>query len=421
MRKTLLITAILATLGIHAETSVSEIFNYFKSTADIAADHFTNSTAHANLFAGKVSTTDPRVVNGVTNNATATLNLSSGSTVATATSGSEPVTLDQALSLLASTTDLYLSPTVFTGAQVATTNRSLASMFSPTAWSVVYSGTVTAGQYLFSFTAPSNLVTAVQSGTQEADIYMTYAGGGGSTLTCKLEGYIFNPATTSSVDYAETSASFAVTKSATLPTSPQRLTAIIPYATNLVGNARYQIRVKAITASSVTSVTMWGGSNTISFIKLPVAKDVAVGTRGALAIESADGVQGTYDSTTRKLTMPENRYLSSISTNVTTTEFTADASLASKFLITAESDITMAVTNAVDGQAIKWRVYASGADRTITWPVGQFVIPNSSSMPPSVVITNGTYSVFVTEYAAPTTNSLLQAYIWGYAQPQPPQ
>jgi molybdopterin-binding protein len=272
-----------------------------------------------NFLAGTHYVAPSAITGMVTNNSTATLNLASGSTVATATAGSEPVTLDQALSLLASTTDLYLSPTVFTGAQVATTNRSLASMFSPTAWSVVYSGTVTAGQYLFSFTAPSNLVTAVQAGTQEADIYMTYAGGGGSTLTCKLEGYIFNPATTSSVDYAETSASFAVAKSATLPTTPQRLTAVIPYATNLVGNARYQIRVKAITASSVTSVTMWGGSNTISFVKLPVSKDVAVGTRGALAIESADGVAGTYDSTLRKLTMPNSlvptndvRYLAAI-------------------------------------------------------------------------------------------------------------
>lgn len=242
----------------------------------------------------------------LTNNQTGvTLGLASGTTVATATAGSEPVSLDQALSLLSSSSTVYLSPTMFTGGQDGVTNRTLATMYSPTAWTVVYSGAVSAGQYLFSFTAPSNLVTSVLAGNQTANIYMTYAGGGGSTLTCKMEGYIFDPATTNSVEYAETSATFAPAKSGTLPSTPSTPIAVIPVATNLTGDLRYQMRIKAITANNVTSVTMWGGSNSISSVSFPVSDSVIIGARGATSIQSSTGVQGTYDSTERRLTMPE--------------------------------------------------------------------------------------------------------------------
>jgi len=99
---------------------------------------------------------------------------------------------------------------------------------------------------------------------------------------------------------------------------------------------------------------------------------------------------------------------------INVSDFVVNAAVSSRVLITAETDLVMSVTNAVDGQAIKWRIYAKDADRTVTWPSPMFRIPSSSTMTNVVTITNGTYSVFVTEYAAPTTNNLLQAYIWGY-------
>jgi hypothetical protein len=233
-----------------------------------------------------------------------TLALASGSTVATATAGNEPVTLDQALSLLESSSTVYLSPVAYAGAQAGVTNRTLAATYSNTAWTVVYSGAVTNNQYLFSFTAPSNLVTSVLAGNQTANLYMTHAGGGGSTLTCKMEGYIFDPATATSVDYAETAATFSVAKSATLPATPTTPVAIIPAATNLTGDLRYQIRIKAIAVNSVTSVTMWGGGTSISSVSFPVADSVVLGSRGATAIKDSLGNSGTYDSSVRTLTMP---------------------------------------------------------------------------------------------------------------------
>jgi hypothetical protein len=233
-----------------------------------------------------------------------TLGMASGTTVATATAGSEPVTLDQVLSLLEASTTLYLSPSNCTVCTQAATNRTLSTMPSATAWTIVYSGTVTNNQYIFSFVASSNAVATVLAGNQTANLYMTYAGGGGSTLTCKMEGYVYDPATSNSTEYAETATSFSVAKSATLPATPTTPIAVIPYSTNLTGNLRYQIRIKAVAANNVTSVTMWGGSNSISSVSFPVADTVALGARGAIAIKSADGYSGTYDSATRTLTMP---------------------------------------------------------------------------------------------------------------------
>lgn len=96
-------------------------------------------------------------------------------------------------------------------------------------------------------------------------------------------------------------------------------------------------------------------------------------------------------------------------------EITIDAALMSGALITATNDITvLPPSNPTDGKRLSWRFYASGGDRTVTWPTETFRIPNSSTMTNSVVVSNGTFSVFVTEFAAPTTNWLIQAYIWGY-------
>jgi len=66
MKRLLLAITLLATIT-HAETRVAEVFNYFKAKADESADHFTNATAHASIFAGYVPTNDSRVVNAVTN------------------------------------------------------------------------------------------------------------------------------------------------------------------------------------------------------------------------------------------------------------------------------------------------------------------------------------------------------------------
>jgi hypothetical protein len=274
----------------------------------VTADLFIGSGASVTNIpiAGVTGLQDALAVAVTNNQQNVTLGLASGTTVATATAGSEPITLDQALSLLESSSTLYLSPSNCTVCpQNGVTNRQLSATPSATAWTVVYSGAVTNGQYLFSFVAPSNEVATVLAGNQTANLYMTYAGDNpGPTLTCKMEGYVYDPATSNSTEYAETSATFSVAKSATLPATPTTPIAVIPYATNLTGNLRYQIRVKAITANNVTSVTMWGGSNSISSVSFPVADTVTLGDRGATGIKDSLGNAGTYDSTARTLTTP---------------------------------------------------------------------------------------------------------------------
>ncbi len=283
-----------------------------KSEFDATSRGATNSTINGTAaifnpatrtFSHTVTAADVgAVTNGQTN---VVLGLASGTTVATATAGSEPATLDQVLSLLEPSSTLYLSPSNCTVCpQNTTTNRTLSATPSATAWTIVYSGAVTNGQYLFSFVAPSNEVATVLAGNQTASIYMTYAGGGGSTLSCKMEGYVYDPATSNSTEYAETATSFSVAKSGTLPTTPTTPIAVIPYSTNLTGNLRYQIRIKATTANNVTSVTMWGGGSSISHVAFPVSDSVTLGARGATGIKDSLGNAGTYDSTARTLTMP---------------------------------------------------------------------------------------------------------------------
>jgi hypothetical protein len=268
----------------------------------VTSDLFTGSGASLTNIpiagvTGLQSALDGKLSNGQTN---VVLGLASGTTVETATAGSEPVTLDQALSLLGSSSTLYLSPSNCTVCpQNTVTNRTLSATPSATAWTIVYSGSVTNGQYLFSFTAESNEVATILAGNQTANLYMTYAETtGGSTLTCKMEGYIYDPATSNSTEYAETATSFSVARSTTRPTTPTTPIAVIPADTNLTGDLRYQIRIKAIVATRVASVTMWGGSNSISSVSFPVSDSVTLGSRGAINA-TLDGVTQAYNSTTR--------------------------------------------------------------------------------------------------------------------------
>jgi len=67
-----------------------------------------------------------------------------------------------------------------------------------------------------------------------------------------------------------------------------------------------------------------------------------------------------------------------------------------------------------DGYCLKWRLTASGANRTVYFPTNTFRIPNSSSMVTNQVITNGFSSVLLTEYNATMGRWMLQAYTPGY-------
>jgi hypothetical protein len=229
-----------------------------------------------------------------------TLGLALGTTVADADQGNEPASLSQVLGLLNSQSTFYFSSNAFTGGNSGTTNRSITSTASATGWTITFTGAVTNNQYLFSFIAPSNLVSSIMAGNQTARIYISCAGSS-STLTCKLEGYLFDPATTSSVDFAETASSFAVTRTGSLPAFTDAIS-VIPHATNLTGNIRYQIRIKAITANNVQSVTMWGGSNNIASFTLPTPASLDIGQRGATG-GSINGTTGTYDNVSRFLAL----------------------------------------------------------------------------------------------------------------------
>lgn len=68
----------------------------------------------------------------------------------------------------------------------------------------------------------------------------------------------------------------------------------------------------------------------------------------------------------------------------------------------------------VDGRILRWRLMASGGDRTVTWPTNIFRIPYGSTMTNVVVISNNTISVFTTEYVMSRTNWLMEPYISGY-------
>lgn len=92
-----------------------------------------------------------------------------------------------------------------------------------------------------------------------------------------------------------------------------------------------------------------------------------------------------------------------------------DAKGQSEVMVTLTNDVSVAApTNAVDGRALKWRFTASGGDRTVTWPTNSFRVPASSTMAYANTVSNGTASVFVTEYHAAKGLWLIQAYVWGY-------
>ena len=92
-----------------------------------------------------------------------------------------------------------------------------------------------------------------------------------------------------------------------------------------------------------------------------------------------------------------------------------DAKGQSEVMVTLTNDVTVAApTNAVDGRALKWRFTASDGDRTVTWPTNSFRVPASSTMAYANTVSNGTASVYVTEFHAAKGLWLIQAYVWGY-------
>ena len=102
-------------------------------------------------------------------------------------------------------------------------------------------------------------------------------------------------------------------------------------------------------------------------------------------------------------------------TAVSVPALAVDAKGQSEVMVTLTNDVTVAApTNAVDGRALKWRFTASGGDRTVTWPTNSFRVPSCSTMAYANTVSNGTASVFVTEYHAGKGLWLIQAYVWGY-------
>jgi hypothetical protein len=67
-----------------------------------------------------------------------------------------------------------------------------------------------------------------------------------------------------------------------------------------------------------------------------------------------------------------------------------------------------------DGYCLKWRVTASGGNRILCFPTNTFRIPTSSSLTTNQTLTNGTTSVFLTEYNGASGRWMLEAYVSGY-------
>ena len=92
---------------------------------------------------------------------------------------------------------------------------------------------------------------------------------------------------------------------------------------------------------------------------------------------------------------------------VTTNQGYVVATITSNVVVTAPS-------SPVNGWGIEWWVQASGGTRTITWPTNDFRIPYTSSMSPTVSISNGFFTVFLTKYNAALGKWMLMANVGGY-------
>ena len=73
------------------------------------------------------------------------------------------------------------------------------------------------------------------------------------------------------------------------------------------------------------------------------------------------------------------------------------------------------ITGIADGQTVRWRFTAVGANRTIYWPTNTiFSIPRSSEMTTNNIIESGTTSIYATEYNQTSGKWQIEAYVWGY-------
>ena len=94
---------------------------------------------------------------------------------------------------------------------------------------------------------------------------------------------------------------------------------------------------------------------------------------------------------------------------------TVDASLQKEVIVYITDNIEVqAPSNPTDGCVIKWRFTATNGDFSVTWPTDTFRIPSSSTMAIQNTVSNGTSSIFVTEYMSYNNKWLIESYIWGY-------
>lgn len=147
----------------------------------------------------------------------------------------------------------------------------------------------------------------------------------------------------------------------------------------------------AIPFSNVTDQTEWTG--TVAFASITNKPTVWPGyATGLYAVVN----YGNVTNTSLAVTNGPNMAIITLGTNVTF------------------SMATNGYPAIFDGYCLKWRLTASGANRTVYFPTNTFRIPNSSTMTTNQVITNGFSSVVLSEYNAAMGRWMLQSYVSGF-------
>lgn len=202
-----------------------------------------------------------------------TLGLKAGSTVGSAVQTNDIPNWGQVLALAGGSTTWYLSPTTnLYGPALPVTNRTLLTSGTLTNWTVNF-GAPTLDQYMTYFWASSNQIRSVAKGFLQAHIHMNRAGSGGfQLLVIKMEGYVFDTATGTKKEYAETAETNIIVTGA----ADYDFLAQIPYSTNLLSTEIFGIGIKCKGVNNITSFSIMGGSNNLSYIQLPkIAADIA--------------------------------------------------------------------------------------------------------------------------------------------------
>lgn len=216
-----------------------------------------------------------------------------------AVASSDFMTYEQGLSLLGGRSVWFMRgafDTTVTWARMTSTD------IPTTNWTVTIANATT-GMYGPPWVITNLSETVIKEGVINiSGIGSSYNTGGGRTASYKWEAYVTNTVTGGAMPEWSDQGSVKVL-TGTADYLPMTIAIAIP--TNLPTGSALIIRPKVTAATFTPTITIIGGSNSLSSISLPTGLEANLGTRGATGIQAFGGVAtGTYDTVTRVLTMP---------------------------------------------------------------------------------------------------------------------